>query len=73
MTAMFLDQPEPGLSKKQHINEKWTLPGPLLTQLLMGNRKPGRRETAGLFFYVRQAGRTYLGVKVPYTPGKGKC
>jgi hypothetical protein len=22
---------------------------------------------------VRPAGRTHLGVQVPYTPGKGKC
>ncbi|SOT46172.1 hypothetical protein F01_590001 [Burkholderia cenocepacia] len=22
---------------------------------------------------MRPAGRTHLGVKVPYTPGKGKC
>ena len=34
-----------------------------------GNRGPAR---AGLFF-VRPAGRTYLEVKVLYTPGKGKC
>ncbi|SOT39120.1 hypothetical protein F01_190146 [Burkholderia cenocepacia] len=27
----------------------------------------------GTFFLVRPAGRTHLGVKVPYTPGKGKC
>jgi hypothetical protein len=26
-----------------------------------------------LFFCVRPAGRTYLEVKVLYTPGKGKC
>ncbi len=25
------------------------------------------------FFSVRPAGRTYLGVKVPYRPGKGNC
>jgi hypothetical protein len=25
------------------------------------------------FFFVRPAGRTYLEVKVLYTPGKGKC
>jgi hypothetical protein len=29
---------------------------------------------AALFFIlVRPAGRTHLGVEVPYTPGKGKC
>jgi hypothetical protein len=26
-----------------------------------------------LFVIVRPAGRTHLGVEVPYTPGKGKC
>ena len=31
---------------------------------------PGR---AGGFLLVRPAGRTHLGVRVPYTPGKGKC
>ncbi len=25
------------------------------------------------FCVVRPAGRTHLGVQVPYTPGKGKC
>jgi hypothetical protein len=25
------------------------------------------------FLFVRPAGRTHLGVEVPYTPGKGKC
>ncbi|GEM_PF-1864409 len=29
-------------------------------------------ERAGLFFLVRPAGRTYLEVKVLYSPGKGK-
>jgi hypothetical protein len=29
-------------------------------------------ETAPIFF-VRPAGRTYLGVKVPYRPGRGNC
>jgi len=28
---------------------------------------------SGLFHLVRPAGRTHLGVQVPYTPGKGKC
>jgi len=26
-----------------------------------------------LVWLVRPAGRTHLGVEVPYTPGKGKC
>ncbi len=31
------------------------------------------RSDAGLFLWVRPAGRTYLEVEVLYTPGKGKC
>ncbi|SPA15073.1 hypothetical protein CBM2633_A50729 [Cupriavidus taiwanensis] len=34
-------------------------------------KTPAARQ--GFFFVVRPAGRTHLGVKVPYTPGKGKC
>ena len=30
-------------------------------------------DRAVLFAFVRPAGRTHLGVEVPYTPGKGKC
>jgi hypothetical protein len=32
-----------------------------------------KERPAALFFLVRPAGRTYLEVKVLYTPGKGKC
>jgi hypothetical protein len=28
---------------------------------------------SGPFLFVRPAGRTYLEVRVLYTPGKGKC
>jgi len=31
------------------------------------------RGLRGLSRVVRPAGRTHLGVRVPYTPGKGKC
>jgi len=33
----------------------------------------GIRNGFRLFYLVRPAGRTHLGVQVPYTPGKGKC
>jgi hypothetical protein len=32
----------------------------------------GRATAAFNFFVVRPAGRTHLGMKVPYAPGKGK-
>ena len=34
--------------------------------------RPPLFKTAGAFFMVRPAGRTYLEVKVLYSPGKGK-
>ncbi|MDD5708629.1 MAG: HAMP domain-containing protein [Kiritimatiellae bacterium] len=51
----------------QSFNEKEELVQQRTAELQAAN------EELKAFTYVRPAGRTYLGVKVPYTPGKGKC
>jgi hypothetical protein len=42
------------------------------TPALVVPRQKKPRESRGAFFLVRPTGRTYLEVKVLYSPGKGK-
>ena len=68
--------------KVNREGQRWTdnrpgmtlrLPIDLREAVTEESRVKGDLARIVLFALVRPAGRTHLGVEVPYTPGKGKC